>query len=979
MVMDPVPAHASPRQTDFPGKTTVAPAAKANKDSLEIAFSKPPESARPWVYWWWMNGYATEDGIVRDLNAMKRQGISGALVFTAGQGPTPKTISFMSREWRALFSFAVKEAAKRDIEVSLNLCSGWDAGGPWIEASEAPQQLVFTKVNVEGPSAYSGSLAEPRHDDTYYRDICVMAYQVESSTHPGSVTKNHTRICVKDSAVDISNAMAPDGKVSWQVPAGRWLIVRFGHTVLMPAEASHTKYCAPSDQGYEIDPLRADVMDKHFAATAEKVIPDVRPYVGMDKTLRYFHIDSWELLKPNWTSSFREQFRRLRGYDPFPYMAVLADETVDSHETTARFMEDFNATLGDLTVLNYYGRLSELSHKHNVGTHSEAEGPELFCVDSLKSLGTQDIMMSEYWSRLTEPDGVAYYAGKSAQRFLDGIKGASSAAHIYGRKIVQAEAFTELGSLPYSHYPFALKDLGDRAFCSGLNRNVISFFQHQPGGEGLPGSAPSYQSASIGFKLSRNVTWWNLSQDWLLYLTRCQFMFQQGCPVVDVCYFYGEEVPNFVPAKDFMVPTLPHGFDCDSINAEALLGRMSVEDGLLSLPGGIHYRLLVMPQKQWVMHKLAFFSGFFNEYPGPGNGLPVGMSAAVLKKIKGLVESGATILGDKPVRAPGLAGYPHADKDVQRLADEIWGQETRTSGVRTVGKGRVIWGKQLQDVFVADGVLPDFNFRSNQQFTDIPYIHYRIHGAEVYFLSNQRLRNETVECRFRVTGMQPELWDAVTGEIRDLPVFESDGKQTVVPLKFAPRQSFFILFRRPASGSRSLHRPERNFPRIRTLKEIHGPWDVSFDPKWGGPERVTFETLTDWTERPEDGIRYYSGTATYRKSFAAPDAVKYEQLFLDLGVVNYLAAVRINGKDLGVLWTAPWRVEITHAVKSGSNLLEIDVVNLWPNRLIGDRKLPPEKRFTETNLIVKPGWELLPSGLLGPVTLQITSAASMER
>jgi hypothetical protein len=919
-----------------------------------------------------MNGYARKEGIVKDLDEMKRQGISGALVFNAGQGPTPKNIPYMSQEWRGLFSFAVEEAAKRNIEVSLNLCSGWCAGGPWIEASEAPQQIIFTKIDVDGPLTFAGTLAEPKHDDPYYRDICVMAYQIAPGARPEGVAKDGSRICLKNSAMDISEAMTSDGNTHWQVPDGKWLIVRFGHTVLMPAELSHTKYCGQGDEGYEIDPLRSDVMDKHFAATAEKVIADVRPYVGMDKTLQYFHIDSWELHKPNWTPSFREDFKRLRGYDPFPYLAALADETVDSHEVTARFMEDFNMTLSDLTIANYYGRLAELSHKHGVGTHPESEGPELFCVDSLKSLGTGDIMMSEYWSRITEPDGVAYYAEKADQRFFDGIKGASSAAHIYGRKIVQAEAFTELGSLPYSHYPFALKDIGDRAFCSGLNRNVICFFQHQPGLEGMPGCAPSYESASIGLKLSRNVTWWNMSQAWLLYLTRCQFMFQMGRSIADVCYFYGEGAPNFVPAKDSMVPAMPPGFDCDSINAEAMLGRMSVKDGRLSLPGDINYRLLVMPQKQWVMHKWPFFSTFLNEYPEPGNGLPVGVSAPVLQKLKMLVEGGATILGDKPVRAPGLTGYPQSDIDVRRLADEIWGVGSETSGTRVVGKGRVIWGKQIGDVLAADGVLPDFTFRSDQPFSDIPYVHYRVGNAEVYFISNQRLRKEAVECSFRVSGMQPELWDAVNGTIRDLPVFGSDGKQTTIPLEFAARQSFFIIFRKPTGAMRPQRNTANNFPHIRRLKELHGPWEVSFDPKWGGPKRVAFERLTDWTQRPEDGIRYYSGTATYRKSFEIPGVPENKQFFLDLGVVNYLAAVRLNGMDLGIVWTSPWRTEITRAIQRGTNLLEVDVVNLWPNRLIGDSSLPIEKRFTKSNLVVEPNWELLPSGLLGPVTLQTT-------
>lgn len=944
----------------------------SSPDALKAGFLVPPNEARSWLWWWWLNGYVTKEGIVKDLDEMNRQGVHGVVVYQAGGGPTPKHTPFMSPEWLDLFRFAVEEAAKRKMVVSLNLCSGWDAGGPWIDISEAPQQIVYTKAEVNGSSTFDGLLAQPEITYPYYRDICVMAWQSEPVAASRERKKVQKHVCRSSSAMDISHAMATDGRVHWKVPEGKWLIIRFGYTVVKSSYAAHTKNPGTGDQGYEVDPMRASVMDKHFAETAGKAMAVVKPYVGMDKTLQYFQLDSWELGVPNWTPSMRADFRRLRGYDIFPHLAALAEETIDRPEITARFIEDFQATLSDLAVANYYGRLTELSHQHGVGTHSESEGPELFCIDSLKSLGTGDVMMSEFWSRMTEPDGVQYYLSPSDKRFFDGIKGASSAAHIYGKKIVQAEAFTVLFSQDYSHYLFALKDVGDRAFCAGLNRNVFSFYVHQPELEGKPG----YAWPDTGLKINRNQTWWDLSSAWMLYLTRCQYMFQQGRPVADICYFYGEGAPNYVPAKDSMIPAMPRGFDCDSINAEALLSRLTVEDGRLALPGGLHYRLLVMPARQWVYHKAGpggHTSTYENEYPGPGNGLPVGVSAAVLSKIKTLVEGGATLLGDKVTRAPGLTGYPDSDRQVQQLADDLWGTDITASGTRSVGKGRVIWGKQIGDVLAADGIPPDFAYHTRQQSVDLPYIHYRIGNAEVYFVSNQQLRKVAVECRFRVSDRQPEIWDAVTGETRDLSQFESDGRQTSIPLEFAPRQSFFLIFRKPAAKDHSRTDRGRNFPRFKRLKTIRGPWTVSFDPKWGGPRNVTFKTLTDWTERPEDGIRYYSGTATYRKTFELPDGVRGQRLFLDLGVVNYLAAVRLNGKDLGTIWTAPWRTEISHALQNGTNRLEIDVVNLWPNRLIGDRTLPPEKRFTKTNVPINPDWDLLPSGLLGPVTLDIGS------
>lgn len=985
--------------------STGNPAAMASRQSSKLQpsdplakeFADPPDSAKVWAYWWWLNGYVTQQGIIKDLDAMKEQGIAGVLVFNAGGGPTPKSTVFMSQEWRDLFRFAVEEASKRNMEVSLNLCSGWDAGGPWITAAEAPQELVFSKVQIKGAKLFADIIPEPHHADPYYRDIAVLAYRLESTPTPSAITNivsgttnplnpdntnaypvsysvgtqekagttTTQHFCRSDSVVDLSKNMDTSGRLSWQAPDGEWMVLRFGHSVIGPYPISHLKLSGTNDEGYELDPFRSDVMDKHFAATAGKVLEDVKPLAGMTKTLQYFHIDSWEIGKPNWTAEFRGEFKRRRGYDLFPYMAALAGESVDNPEVTARFVEDFNRTLSDLVVDNYYGRLAELSHQHGIGTHPESEGPELQWEDSLRALGTGDIMMSEYWGRVTEPDGYILFDSPSQRRWLDGLKGAAAAGHIYGKRIIQAEAFTDTTDIDWSEYPFALKDIGDRAFCAGINRNVLCFYVHQPD----PDAVPGYEWPRVGLKIDRNVTWFPMSHAWLRYLSRCQYMFQRGRFVADVCYFYGEEVPNYVPGREAMDPPLPSGYDCDSINAEALLDRITVRDGRLHLPGGLSYRILVMPYRPWSMPpQLDFIS--MNIYPGPGNGLPVGISAAVLRKIKELVENGATILGPKPVRAPGLENYPNSDAEVKELADAIWGDAAQDTGERRLGKGRVIWGKRIEDIFDQDGVAQDFSFVSNQPWTDLRYIHYSIDGAECYFISNQMLRDEKVECTFRISGLQPELWDAVTCEIRNLLEFHSDNGKTTVPMEFAPRQSFFVMFRMPSKSSYSSGRQSKNFSTTALVQKIEGPWEVSFDPRWGGPAKVTFDRLQDWTQRSEEGIRYYSGTAHYKKTFDVPGKARWERLFLDLGTVNYVASVRLNGRDLGVVWTAPWRVEITDIVRSSGNVLEIDVANLWPNRLIGDAKLPLKDRFTKTNVRPDPGWQLFPSGLLGPVTLQ---------
>ena len=454
----------------------------ADGDPLAREFANPPASAQPWVYWWWLNGCVTKDGIVRDLDHMKSQGINGALVFHAGEGETPWRTEFMSEAWRDLFKFAVTEAAQRGIVIGLNLCSGWNAGGPWVKPEEAVQTLGFKVVEAAGGKVVALTIPAPKpvkkddlaarlrrdagvtaavptaDDGGYYRDIATMAWRVTKNA------KNKTAVCRKDTFVDLSDRMQGD-QLTWQAPAGDWVIVRFGHFV---GPRAYIK-CTGGGVYLEIDPLRADTMDRHFAATAGVLIEEVREHVG--KTFQFVHIDSGEIGKPDWTPAFREEFRKRRGYDPLPYLAARAGMVVDSPEITERFNEDNDRTLGDLMVENYYGRLNELARRHGLGTHSEAAGFQKPCVDALAALGCNDISMSEFWDRRADTgDDYIHQLTESLVRNHDGIKTAAAAAHIYGRRIVQAEAFTVMRNKTtfpnWIRAPFDFKDLGDRAFCA---------------------------------------------------------------------------------------------------------------------------------------------------------------------------------------------------------------------------------------------------------------------------------------------------------------------------------------------------------------------------------------------------------------------------------------------------------------------------------------------------------------------------------
>lgn len=947
------------------------PSSSENGLLVEKDFLRPPAASKPWAYWWWLDGASSKEGITNDLEEMKKQGISGVLLFDAGEGGplTPKGYRFMSDPWRDNFRHAVRESARLQIEMGVNLCSGWNAGGPWVGPEDAIKALVLTETIVEGRRAWDATLPEPTLKEVYnvtgatrppdqqnwYRDVAILACRVGVD----GLWNTHE-------AIDVTGKFR-DGKLQWEVPEGTWTILRFGYTL---AEKRLSETSTPNEPSWEIDPLSSAAMDRHFAATGKKLIEDVGPLAG--STLKYTHIDSWEIGNPTWTASFIEDFRTRRGYDPIPYLPALAGKTVTNNEITERFRWDYRRTLADLVAENYYGRLTELSHENGLGTHPESGGPFYTQdIDGLECEGTNSIPMAEFWASrygYTFPDGLE--EGVSSSFFhsaefdfpvcnYGSVRQAATAAHIYGKPFCQAESYTSFND-DWTEYPFFLKPYGDRAFCTGLNRQVLCFYVHQVDLHAKPG----YQWEHTGTHFDRNITWWEKSHAWLTYLARCQYMLGQGMFTADILYFSGEAIPNFV-----LIDRKPiFGFDFDTINAQALLTRATVKDGRVVLPDGMSYRYLVIPDN-------------------------VGetMTPAVVKKLSELVEVGATLLGARPSHAPGLTGHPHCDEQVKQLADALWGTDTAASGMRTVGNGRVIWGNTLEEVINADRLAPDIELKGVPGDVQLDWIHRRSASEDIYFIANLSDRQLDLEITFRIERRAPELWDAVSGSVRQLDAFREENGRTIVPMRFEQRQSFFVVFRRDSDVTLSAA-GKRNFASVTDVVTLAGPWEVSFDPAWGGPQKVTFEQLEDWSKRPEEGIRYYSGTATYKKSFDLPHGVQ-EPLCLDLGEVKNLAQVRLNGKDLGVVWTAPWRVAIGDAVLEKANELEIEVVNLWPNRLIGDGKLPRDERLTVTNVPtyepVLPknyddaqcpicedrkktgkGPELLPSGLLGPVVLQ---------
>jgi hypothetical protein len=629
-----------------------------------------------------------------------------------------------------------------------------------------------------------------------------------------------------------------------------------------------------------------------------------------------------------------KHFKRYRGYDPTPFLPVFKGWIVGSAEISERFLHDYRKTVADCFADEHYGRFAELCRKHGMVTRCESAGPSwsgTVCMDGLKNLGRTEFPQGEFWQ-----DG---HFVKNNQNTV--AKMAASAAHIYGKRFVAAEALTDGREGAYwGKGPSSFKPTVDRAFCEGINQVVFHTMTCLKPSEGKPGL-----EYGAGTHFNPNVTWWNQTAGpWVSYINRCQTMLQSGLFVADVLYYNGDWAPNLVDPKH--VPAgLGKGYDYDVCNEEVLLTRLSVKDGKIVLPDGMSYRVLVLPAT-------------------------TKMPAPVAQKLLELVQAGATVIGPKPLTDPGLKNHPQCDDEVKKIGEELWGGKT--------GKGRVFESKTEREVLLTDGILPDFE-AAGAKDTFIDFIHRTTSEAEIYFLANRKKRPEKVTATFRVNGKQPELWDAVSGQRRDLPVFESKDGRTTMPLEFEPDGSMFVVFRRALVGTdRQASRPA-NFLKLEPMQEITGPWTVQFDPQWFYPTDglsgdqaqglMVFDKLEDWTKRPEAAVRHFSGTAVYRKTFQVsgfPSPVS--KVYLDLGTVKESAKVKLNGKDLGVVWCAPWRVEITGAIKPGDNALEIEVVNLWPNRLIGDGKLPVEQQRTRTNMGTKKSVPL-PSGLLGPVTI----------
>lgn len=768
------------------------------------------------------------------------------------------------------------------------------------------------------------------------------------------------------------------GRLTLTLPAGTWRIMRFGYTTT----AATNNPATVAGKGLECDKLNRAALDQHFAAYVGQLAQESGPLTG--KSLRFSEIDSYEMGGQNWTEGLAEKFRAAKGYDLTPFLPLLAGRAIGEPATAEAVLRDFRDLICSLMVDNYYRRFTELCHQHGLLSYIEPYG--FGPVNDLTVGGTADIPMGEFWMNLGE--------GSS-------FKSAVSSARTYGKPVISAESFTSWADLNWKIHPALMKYAGDFAWTQGINEMMFHRFAHQANSHVAPGMT----MGNVGSHLDRTQTWWlNAGQAWFQYLQRGSHLLRQGVPVSDVLLYVGEASPHGVPEDKDLQPALPAGYSFDACDTEVLLHRLSVApDGSLVLPEGTRYRVLALRN---ATH----------------------LSLTVLRRLGELATAGAIIAGPRPIAPLGYLELTTQSAEFTALARSLWGDLTEPTAGHAVGRGKIYGGLAWAAIFHDLALAPDFTLGTDAKTA---FTHRRIGTDDVYFFLNQEEKPRTVRATFRVGDRVPELWHAATGLTETLAQFTQADGRTAIDFALPARGSAFVVFRQPRAGhdpittasldlarDRLIITPDGSTQfqtaangtylfthasgrtqeiRVTTLAAPHvlrGAWQVAFDEAWGGPRSIAFPTLTDWKDHALDGIRHYSGSATYTQTFAlaADWLAPMQRVILDLGRVEIAAEVTVNGRPFPTLWQAPFTLDITEALHAGDNTLSVRVTNLWTNRLIGDEAHPRTDGYTEKGQM--PDWytrndsppasqrrtfttfnfhtkdkTLVPSGLLGPVHL----------
>ena len=909
-------------------------------DTLYEQFVSPGREYAPRVWWHWMNGNVTREGIRKDLEWMDRSGIGGFHQFNCRLKPedviVDRRVELFSKEWDAMFAYALDVADSLGLEVSVAASPGWSiTGGPWVSMDDAQKKLTWQQIEVEGPKRLNTTLPEPYEfsgpfQDTpqwpkeiykykWYRDIAVVAVQIDGMSPEDTVAKwknkagfeidrtvsahnpPTTAVRAASEVIDITK-YCKDGILNWKAPRGRWRIYRFGCNLL----GRHNGPVEEAGVGLEADKLSAEAMERYF-----------RNYLGilerasggrLGTTVKYLMIDSYEAGKATWTPDLPRQFRSRRGYDLIPWLPVLTGCVVGSARQSDDFLYDWRRTLGELICENHYDLASEIAAQYGMKVHAEShEAAQAFIGDGLRAKRGVAVPMGAIWVNFAN-------GWESSNPVAEAdIHESASAAHIYGGNICAAESFsvnsrpTVKGHFPaYQCHPGNLKPIADAALSEGLNRFVMHCSPHCPVDDSIPGLG----LGSFGNWFNRNETWAEQARPWHDYLARCCFMLQQGEAVKDIAYFYGEDTNATARFNDSRVP-VPQGYDFDFVNADALMDALTVQGGrLVSTASGMSYSLLVIDCNAEIR------------------------DPALQERVRQFEGQGLPVLDGRSMSEEQLRGAARA-------------------------------------MLAARGIPADFEILRGGEGHDIRFAHRSTADCDIYWIANISREGCSLDLRLRSSGLSTGLWNPERVTRRELPMSRrGDGSVAIDSLVLEPYGSRFIVLSRASSSD--------SYPAIETAAttrhqiEISGPWNVEFQQGRGAPSGViVMDTLACLSENSEPGIKYFSGTAAYSCTFTLGE-ISSSAVTIDLGEVHDLTRLFVNGKEIATRWHAPFTFELAPDIlHKGENELRIEVTNVWANRMIGDAALPGSERITYTPWqFYTPDTPLLPSGLLGPVAIQ---------
>jgi len=993
---------------------TTEPINKSNH--LATNFLNPPDSTKPGVYWYFMDGNQNRDEMTADLEAMARVGIGKVVFLEVNIGVPRGPVNFMSDQWQDNFVHAVKTTKRLGMELILGTGPGWaGSGGPWVKPEDSMQHLVGATTKVSGPIKYKGKLAVPKPPkpnyfagmsdhwekvrEEWYEDVSVLAFPTPDDvkvidkidlkslkeTQPYSIWKHVPRYVKSEATykklnkesvinpneiIDITDNMNKDGTLEWEVPDGNWTIMRF-----VSRTTGQTTRPAPTPgHGYETDKFNPKSFEKHWENFQQKLLDRIGSKESGSSWTR-IHLDSWEMSSQNWSRQFQEEFIERRGYDPKPFYPAYAGMVVESLEQTERFLWDLRKTAQELVIENYVNVIKAKSHEHNMKYSNQPY--DMNPAGNLDLGSVADIPSCEFWD----------YRNSDLVDSLYSCIEATSIAHTMGKSEVPVEAFTSVIPNRFHAYPGQMKNQTDWALAFGVTNFIFHTFQHQPlGNDALPGMA----MGPHGSNWHRHQNWWNMLPAYHDYISRSSYLLQQGVTVSDILYLTPEGVPHiFWPPKDALsgkgLLKDKRGYGFDATSPRILINQATVQDGHIVFKNASRYKIMILPDSDT-------------------------MTPETLEQIIYFVENGATIVGNPPFKSPSLSNYPNSDRRVIELATRLWGNLELPSSLtkRSFGKGTIYWG---QDIYDKDDDSEEFypsysntasllkDIGVSEDFTvddaSVRFTHRKTADRHIYFVSNTSNIPISVDADFRVSGLLPELWHPETGERSSLPNFNDNGKNTKIPLKFERNESYFVVFGNDQGDAPSYG---VNFPIFETIKIIDGSWSVNFDPSRGGPEEINFDTLIDWKDHPTKGVKYYSGIANYTKIFDLPEQTDLTANYMiDFGELYEMGNVTLNGIDLGIVWTSPWRVSTGGALKHKGNILTVEVANSWENRLIGDSfdqdkdirtlqwpsgllegKAYKTGRYTFTTYlneasdfgdIKQKPYELQSSGLIGPVKI----------